>query len=329
MGNGASAASLESEGASGAKLKQTFQLFGKIENRADAAFQQVDADHSGAIEKDEFLAAARAVGLTVSEAELDAVFTKFDEDGNGKIDQAEFVKFFIERQDTFFDEDAAIVDKLDKEGLKSIIPYLGPSEASSGFKKAHLILQKNKKAAGAALSPTNPMRPLHLLLMLDAPIIHDDTVKKKVNHHRAKEASQAAATAAAIPLIIEVLKCSPSCAKVRIQPKDDLPEGKLGLHMALEKRWPKAVIEALLQAYPEAATTMDPVKTKKGVPVPPTIKSGIWPRKIAEDHKCDEDVIRLLPMPKKKGTEIEWLDQEALDAADEKKKKKKGKGKKK
>lgn len=67
---------------------------------------------------------------------------------------------------------------------------------------------------------------------------------------------------AAIPLIIEVLKCDPSAAKVRISPKEDLPDGKLGLHMALERRWPKQVVEALLEANPEAATTMDAVKVK-------------------------------------------------------------------
>jgi len=72
--------------------------------------------------------------------------------------------------------------------------YLGPAEASRGFKKAFLILQKNPSAASASLSATNVMRPLHLLLMLDAPLMKDDP-KKKVNHHKAKEASQAAATA--------------------------------------------------------------------------------------------------------------------------------------
>lgn len=133
----------------------------------------------------------------MSESEVESVFNKYDEDGNGVIDQAEFVKFFIERQSDFFDEDAAIVDKLDEQGLSSIVPYLGPSEASRGFKKAFLILQKNPKAAGVAMSATNPMRPLHLLLMLDAPLIRDET-KKKLNHQRAKEASQAAATAVSL-----------------------------------------------------------------------------------------------------------------------------------
>lgn len=61
---------------------------------------------------------------------------------------------------------------------------------------------------------------------------------------------------------------------------------------------------------------------KKGVRVAPTVKSGRWPRQIAEESKCDEEIIKLLPMPKKKGANIEWLDQAAIDIADEKKKKK-------
>lgn len=54
----------------------------------------------------------------------------------------------------------------------------------------------------------------------------------------------------------------------------------------------------------------------------PTVKSGRWPRQIAEENKCEEEVIKLLPQPKKKGASIEWLDQAAIDIADEKKKKK-------
>jgi len=95
--------------------------------------------------------------------------------------------------------------------------YIGPAEASRGFRKAFLVLAKNPASAKAALSATNPMQPLHLLLALDAPVSSAVGTKDKAKQGalaRAKNASQEAASAAAIPLIVAVCAASPESAQV-------------------------------------------------------------------------------------------------------------------
>lgn len=325
MGNGASVDPTKAgptlsnvADADGRNLRQACELHGGVESRAEAAFKTVDKDKSGGIDKDEFAAAARAVGLDLPEAELVAVFKQYDANRNGTIDQEEFLAFMQDKQTAFYDEDAAAVEKLSPDGLQSLIPYIGPTEASRGFRKAHLILKKHPAAAAAPLSATNAMRSLHLLLMLDAPLLPADDKKKDKGadkKNKAKEASQAIANQAAVPLIVAVCRADPASAQVRVKVSEAFPDGKLPLHLALEQRWPPEVVKALVQAYPEGAQTIDAVKMKKGAAVPGTIKAGRWARKIAEDLKLPDEVVKLLPAPKKKGSEVEWLDQAAIDAA--------------
>jgi len=120
QGNGASAGTPTD--ATGRKLQQNFSLYGNTDSRAEATFKTVDVDGSGGIDKSEFALAAKAVGLSVEAEELEEDFKEYDADKNGTIDQAEFLKFFREKQLAFYDEDAAAVDKLSAEGLKSLIP---------------------------------------------------------------------------------------------------------------------------------------------------------------------------------------------------------------
>ena len=94
--------------------------------------------------------------------------------------------------------------------------------------------------------------------------------------------------------------------------------GKLALHLAIERKWPADIVEAIAAAYPEALRTLDPIKTKKGhtQPVAPLPKKGKgrWPRGLAEEYDSSEDVLALLPMPKKnkKTKEIDWIEPRAL-----------------
>jgi hypothetical protein len=64
---------------------------------------------------------------------------------------------------------------------------------------------------------------------------------------------------------------------------------------------------------------------KKGVRVAPTLKTGRWARKLAENVECGDEVVALLPMPKGKKEPFEWLTQAEIDALPAKKKGKKGK----
>lgn len=122
MGSGSSTSNPTPESPDGRMLQQSLKLHANNMSRAAATFNMVDKDTSGGIDKDEFCAAARAVGLAVSDDELTAVFKKYDADGNGTINQEEFVHFFNEKQSSFYDEDQATVDQLSAEGLKTILP---------------------------------------------------------------------------------------------------------------------------------------------------------------------------------------------------------------
>jgi hypothetical protein len=299
-----------------------------LERSSSAAFGELDADGSGTISIDEFGAAARAVGMALKDDEIKEVFAKYDADGSGEIDASEFQRFFDERQSEFHDEDKTIVEKLSPEGLRSIVPYIGPQEASRGFKKAHLILERNPKAADAPMSEAVPLRPLHLLLLLDSPCEEGASGK-------ARQASTAAACKAAGPLISHVLKCAPQVAALRVQKKPDggCPVGNLALHLALQRRWPAAVVKEVADAYPEALKTLDAVKVKRSkkkggkgggggdggggaavaveedVPPVPKKGKGRWARGVAEESGCAADVLALLPAPKrnKKTKELEWV----------------------
>ena len=48
--------------------------------------------------------------------------------------------------------------------------------------------------------------------------------------------------------------------------KEDAPDGKLPLCIALERKWPAEVVAALVKAYPEGATTIDSVKVRAQPP---------------------------------------------------------------
>lgn len=324
MGNGAATQTggAGSDDADARRLKAIFFLHKKTESVAMGAFDIVDKDDSGGIELEEFILAAKAVGMDVPPEEVKAVFELYDKDGSGSIDKKEFLKFIEEKQATFFDEDSVAVDQMSPEALKYLIPYLGPAEASRGFKKALLILKKNPTSAATPLSKDNPMLPIHVMLLADAPVPPSNGKEDKGKAAKAKAAAKEAATQAAGPLLSALCAAHPAGAQVRIKASETRPDGVLPLHMAIEQKWPLEVVKTVLDAWPEAATTLDASKSKKGVRVAPTLKAGRWARKLAEDSGCDPEVVRLFPMPKKKGADVEWLTQEQLDAAPEKKGKK-------
>ena len=153
---------------------------GPLGRTRSGAFKELDEDGSGTISLAEFSAAARAVGVEMKAEELKECFAKYDADGSGEIDASEFQHFFDERVSMYQHEDKVIVDQLSEEGLANIVPYIGPKEASRGFRKAHLILERNPAAAAAPMSDEVPLRPLHLLLLLDSPVEAGASTKAKI-----------------------------------------------------------------------------------------------------------------------------------------------------
>jgi calmodulin len=62
------------------------------ESEIKAAFDQFDADNSGAITKDEIKKVCEALGVDASKSEVDALINEADADGDGKIQYEEFKK---------------------------------------------------------------------------------------------------------------------------------------------------------------------------------------------------------------------------------------------
>ena len=74
------------------KLRERSSEIGVIK-----AFSKFDSDHSGSVDKTEFLAGLRSLGITeVSTDEFDVVWPMFDADGSGEVDLNEF-ESFLER----------------------------------------------------------------------------------------------------------------------------------------------------------------------------------------------------------------------------------------
>lgn len=76
------------QGRSGAPLE---------EKRAAAqqAFQVYDADRSGTIDMNEFVAALGYLGLQISRDDAAAIFCIIDTDGNGSLSMGEFIEHYV------------------------------------------------------------------------------------------------------------------------------------------------------------------------------------------------------------------------------------------
>merc|ERR1711865_1256852 len=60
------------------------------------AFDAVDADKSGTVEVGEFMAALKAVDVSMTEAEVTEIFKKFDDNKDQKLQFDEYVKMIMD-----------------------------------------------------------------------------------------------------------------------------------------------------------------------------------------------------------------------------------------
>ena len=70
--------------------------------------------------------------------------------------------------------------------------------------------------------------------------------------------------------------------------------------------WDADVVKLILDAYPEGARTLDPVAESKKPPKHPNIKKCRYAHKIALEAGAPEDIMSMLPTPKKKKKDIVW-----------------------
>jgi len=86
---------------------------------------------------------------------------------------------------------------------------------------------------------------------------------------------------------------SPSTAPARVEGS---PSYCLGAR-------PSSTIHA---RYPDGARTLDPIAASKKPPKHPNPKKSRYAEKIAKEAGAPEDVLAMLPVPKKKKKEIHW-----------------------
>jgi Ca2+-binding EF-hand superfamily protein len=63
-------------------------------DRLKQAFDETDANRSGAIDEDEFLALTKKLGISMTEGELHTAFLAIDVNGNRRIDFGEFSNWY-------------------------------------------------------------------------------------------------------------------------------------------------------------------------------------------------------------------------------------------
>ena len=292
MGAGASAEAFEQDGFS-------------------TAFETIDHDESGSVDREEFKVAAKSLGIHLSDADAEAAFVEFDADSSGLVDQEEFVRFCVAH---------ALKARGNAElpagtDTSSIASHLSAENAQHGFRTAHLILDKNSKAASQPMQSkpppgSSPWYPLHYLLCLDAAAYARNSSSDGDGGGGASSAAAATAAfqAAAEPLILRVIELFPDAAAMRVMEGVRFSMGNLPVEYAISRGWHANVVEALLKAHPAAATSLDPAKNAKKFDAkswkPESVKGCRWLRKIAEEcvPAAHDDVLG-------RRTPAAWVDQ--------------------
>lgn len=132
-------------------------------------------------------------------------FYRIDVDNSGSIELTEFLIFCRE----YAASQSIEVDGLDM--IDSLQGYLGPREASNGFKRASEIIAKKPSLASVPFTVAKWL-PLHILLMLDT----GECANAQSNvSNAARMATARANRAGAEPLIKALLKAYPEGAKVK------------------------------------------------------------------------------------------------------------------
>ena len=267
------------------------------------AFDRIDLDGNGVIDRDEFKQAMKVVGIE-DKTMVDDVFLKFDVDNSGSISGDEFVRYCVSEAR----KRSLQGPKIKNARTLVFSDFLSPSEAQHGFSMAHRLLQANPQACRAPLlnlaapKGSSPWLPLHYLLA-------------RLPRGTGRETSIAAAE----PLILRILELHPAQASARVMEGVRFQLGNLPLEFAVTRGWPEAVVKAVVKANPAATTSLDPLRMKKKFDKaawnPTSSKGCRYMRKIAMDAYAaaaegppPAELLRLLPKPSKPGLPLEWKD---------------------
>mmetsp|Transcript_14637 Transcript_14637/g.19012 ORF Transcript_14637/g.19012 Transcript_14637/m.19012 type:complete len:353 (+) Transcript_14637:102-1160(+) len=286
------------------------------------SFETLDADHSGQLDKPEFITAAKSLGIELGDDELAEIFLEVDKDNSGTVDHEEFVKFCVEAM-----RKAAPGTLPEGTDCSTIANVLSAEQAQHGFKIAHLILDKNPNACKHPMKlnpPGSPWLPLHYLLTLDCASYSRQSSNGGAGGGGGGASAAAAADAAyhasAESLILRILKYFPTAASQRTMEGVRYPMGCLPLEYAITRHWGVEVVTAIIKANPLALQCLDPIKKPKGKDFDPkkykatSIKGQRWMRQIALNiyPPVSSDILRLLPNPTK-DSPPKWINGDIIE----------------
>jgi len=88
-------------------------IVSKIQGDVDTVFKKIDADGSGAIDKDELRQLFLELGHEIHDDDFDQVFRSLDLDGDGTICEEEFAKWYISSEERILSKVKPIFDQFD------------------------------------------------------------------------------------------------------------------------------------------------------------------------------------------------------------------------
>mmetsp|Transcript_26944 Transcript_26944/g.39403 ORF Transcript_26944/g.39403 Transcript_26944/m.39403 type:complete len:911 (+) Transcript_26944:220-2952(+) len=88
-------------------------IVSKIQGDVDTVFKKIDADGSGAIDKDELRQLFLELGHEINDDDFDQVFRSLDLDGDGTICEEEFAKWYISSEERILSKVKPIFDQFD------------------------------------------------------------------------------------------------------------------------------------------------------------------------------------------------------------------------
>lgn len=283
------------------------------------SFEAFDADASGGLTVDEFSAAAKALGYHILPDNVRKACEEIDIDDDGIIDEEEFVKFVLTKVNTYLESPRGVNPTA--PGL--IFDHLGPMSAQHRYNVAFAILKARPEAARDRFVSSERYKgsdwfPLHYVLSQDVSTTGDS-----------KMAAARARRLLAAPIVEALVKAYPGACSHRCMEGVRFPRGYLPLELAIARGWGATVVETVLNAYPDAATTLDPAddaslkKVESRAPLA-SLRGLRWMRSVAERARVDDTVLALLPKPKlSNGGKVTWISgQEIAEAEAEKQRKK-------
>lgn len=281
------------------------------------SFQSFDTDGSGGLTHEEFITAAKALGYHLSQENVKQLCREIDIDQDGIVDEEEFVKFVQANvSTTSVPPDDVIVG--------TIYDHLGSLGAQRGYSTALAMLKKRPEAARDRFPSNDCYKgsdwyPLHYMLTQD---VSNGTGDSRAAAARARRL-------VATPVVLALIKAYPAAAAHRFMEGVRYPRGHFPLELAIAKGWGLGICEALLEAYPEAATTVDPATDKAQQRLESkenlqSLKGLRWLRRVAETSGADDAIVSLLPKPKLGEGRISWISGQEIAEAEAERTRKKG-----